>query len=91
MRPRLRHSVRLARYAVRLVPYVSVRATGRRRLRVYCVANAGRFAFLTGAGQVIRLDEGVTGAARAVAAACSRPGPGRTAAGQAAAVQPGCK
>ena len=83
MQPRLR-------YGFCLMPYVSVRMACRRRMRVYCVSsNTGRYALLTDAGQVIRLDEGVPGAVRAVAAACAWPcRPGRTT-GPAAAVHPG--
>ena len=83
LRPRLR-------YGFRLMPYVSVRMACRRRMRVYCVSsNTGRYALLTDTGQVIRLNEDVSGVARAIAAACAWPGPPGRAAGQAAAVHPG--
>ena len=73
----------------RLRPYLSVHAS-RTRLRVYCAGRDGRYALLTGDGQMIRLDEGIPAAAAAVEAACTRRESGQPAAGPAAtAVQPG--
>jgi hypothetical protein len=77
------------RYGLRLSPYLSVRVPGRSRIQVYCVGYGGRYAFLTGTAQVIRLDKGLGAAALAVAAAGARPCPAQPAAGQAAAAQPG--
>jgi hypothetical protein len=76
------------RRTMRLIPYVSLRRAARGRLRVYCVSDAGLYALLTGDGQLIRLDDGITAAARAVAAACCQAGPGEPAADHAAAAQP---
>jgi hypothetical protein len=73
----------------RLRPYLSVRTAARTTLRVYCAGAAGRYVLLTGSGQVIGLDEGVAKAAAAIAVACAGREPGESAAGQAAAVQPG--
>jgi hypothetical protein len=73
----------------RLRPYLSVRADGRARLRVYCAGRAGRYALLTGNGQLIRLDEGIAAAAAAIEAACTGLEAGQPAASPAAAVQPG--
>jgi hypothetical protein len=82
LRPRLRCTWRLS-------PYLSVRKAGRGRLRVYCASDAGQYAFVTGSGQVIRLDEGIAAAAGAVAAATARDEPGQPVPGRASAVQPG--
>jgi hypothetical protein len=72
----------------RLRPYLVVRASGRARLRVYCAGRAGRYALLTGNGQVIRLDEGIAAAAAAIRAACAGRESGQPAADPAPA-QPG--
>jgi hypothetical protein len=72
-----------------LRPYLSVRTAARGTLRVYCAGAAGRYVLLTGSGQVIGLDEGVTAAAAAIAAACAGHEPGESAAARAAEVQPG--
>lgn len=73
----------------RLTPYLSVHAS-RSRLRVYCAGRGGRYALLTGDGQVIGLDDGIAAAAEAVEAAytCHRE-PGQATAGPATAVQQG--
>jgi hypothetical protein len=74
----------------RLVPYVSVHAAGRPRLRVYCAGRDGRYALLTGNGRVIRLDEGIAAAAAVIEAACAGLEPGEPVTGPAVAVvQPG--
>ena len=72
-----------------LVPYLSVRAAGRDRLRVYCAASGGQYALLTSTGTVIRLDAGVAAAAALVAEACGCGEPGPAGAGRAAAARPG--
>jgi len=73
----------------RLTPYLSVHAS-RPRLRVYCAGRDGRYALLTGDGQVIGLDDGVAAAAEAVEAAYAcHSESGQAAAGPAAAVQQG--
>jgi len=72
-----------------LRPYLSVRTAARGVLRVYCAGAAGRYALLTGSGQVIGLDEGITAAAAALTVACGGREPGEPAATQAAAIQPG--
>jgi hypothetical protein len=71
-----------------LRPCLSVRGD-RPRLRVYCAGRDGRYALLTGNGQVIRLDEGIATAAAAIEAAYTLGDSGQPAAGPAAAVQPG--
>lgn len=58
----------------RLRPYLSVKAAGRPRLRVYCAGRSGWYALLTGDGQVFRLDQGVAAAAAGIEAACARRG-----------------
>ena len=65
------------RLTVRLIPYLSVRTPGQGRLRVYCISAGGAYAFLTGGGQLIRLGDGIAGAAREVTAACGQAAPGR--------------
>jgi hypothetical protein len=67
------------RRTARLVPYLSVRRVSQGRLRVYCAGTADVYALLTSDGQLIRLDGGAAAAARQVAAACGRAGPGREA------------
>ena len=74
-------------WTLRLVPYLSVRRPGRRRMRVYCAGASGAYGFLTGSGQLVSLAGGVAAAAREIAAACGRPAPGLPA--QRAAAPPG--
>jgi hypothetical protein len=73
----------------RLTPYLSVQAARRPRLRVYCAGRSGRYALLTGDGQVIRLDEGIAAAAAAVEVACAGRRESRQPAAGPAPVQPG--
>ena len=73
----------------RLRPYLSVGVAGRPRLRVYCAGRAGRYALLTGNGQLIRLGEGIAAAAAVIEAACTGREAGQPVVGPAAAVQPG--
>jgi hypothetical protein len=69
------------RCTAHLVPYLSLRRATGGRVRVYCVSDAGLYAFLTGDGTVISLDGGIAAAAQSVAAACRPPGPGLPAGG----------
>jgi hypothetical protein len=81
LRPRMRCTVRL-------VPYLSLPDGARGRLRVYCVSDAGLYAFLTGDGQLIRLADGVPGAAQVVAALCRPDDPAKLASHHPPAAQP---
>ena len=61
---------------LRLVPYLSIRRPGRRRLRVYCVGVGGAYGLLTGSGELISLAAGIAAAAQEITAACGHPAPG---------------
>ena len=75
------------RRTLRLTPYLILRTDHRRRLRVYCASDAGRYAFLTGDGRVISLDEGLRAAAAVIVG--QRPVQGGHAGERAAAAHQG--
>lgn len=68
-----------------LTPYLSVRAAGGGRLRIFCASADGVFVLTTSRGCRIGLGDGIVAAVWDVAGACGRPGPGQAAEKTAAA------